>query len=59
MGPEFQVHSPDANFLYEQPTLSRMTDAYSHSLKSVLEPRTIRGVQDHSGLDQSGYPTNK
>ena len=23
-----QVHPPDGNFLYNQPTLSRMTDAY-------------------------------
>ena len=46
-----EVHSPDANFLYDQPTLSRMTDAYIYLLKSVLEPRTIRSVVrylDHS-----------
>ena len=32
-----QVQSPDADFLYEQATLSRMTDAYIYSLKQVLE----------------------
>jgi len=36
IGPS-QVQSPDANFLYEQSTLSRMTDAYIYSLNPVLE----------------------
>ena len=36
IGPR-QVQSADVNFLCEQSTLSRMTDAYIYSLKPVLE----------------------
>ena len=36
IGPS-RIQSPDANFIYEQSTVSRMTDAYIYSLKPVLE----------------------
>ena len=36
--------SPDPNIIYNQSTLSRMTNAYIYSPKAVFEPGTMRSA---------------
>ena len=44
LGPRVKVQLSDANFLYDQSTLSRITNAYIYLPKAILELETIRSA---------------